>query len=62
MWIFVAKYIDMDSDKEVTKDITFSDGILESERDGYMYAMASAYEYQNARPNLLFSSLEFIAC
>ena len=61
MYLFEAKYYDMDSEKEITRKIEF-DGcnFFQTEKECYIYAMSKAYDMK--KDNECFSSLEFIAC
>lgn len=61
MWLFEAKYHDINTGKEIARTIEFDgDNFFSSERDCYIYAMSKAYDMK--KDNECFSSLEFIAC
>lgn len=60
MYLFVAHYINMDNDTEVSKSIEFDGQFFDSEREIYLYAMGRAFDMKNA--NEVFASLEFVAC
>lgn len=61
MWLFEAKYHDMNTGKEITRTIEFDgDNFFSSERDCYIHAMKQAFDMK--KENECFSSLEFIAC
>ena len=60
MYLFLAHYINMDTDTETTKKIEFDGQFFDAEKEIYLYAMSRAYDMTNE--NELFSSLEFIAC
>ena len=60
MYLFVAHYINMDNDTEVSKSIELDGQFFDSEREIYRYAMGMAYDLR--KENEMFASLEFIAC
>ena len=61
MWIFEAKYINMDTTEAITRKIEFDgDNYFNTENDCYLYAMEKALGIKNN--NECFSCLEFIAC
>lgn len=60
MYIFVAHYINEDTEEEITRPIEFDGQFSGSERDCYLYAMGKAYDMMGK--NEMFESLEFIAC
>lgn len=60
MYWFVAHYINMDNDTEVSKPIEFDGQFFDSERDIYLHAMGRAYDMK--LKNECFDNLEFIAC
>ena len=60
MYLFVAHYINMDNDTEVSKSIEFDGQFFDSEREIYLYAMGRAFDLRKV--NECFCSLEFIAC
>lgn len=60
MYIFEAKYINMDNDKEITRKIEFSEQFFDSEEECYMYAMGRAYSMK--QDNEVLASVVFIAC
>ena len=60
MYLFEAHYINSDTDTEITKKIEFDGQFFNTEKEIYLYAMEKAYDMTNE--NVLFSSLEFIAC
>lgn len=61
MWLFEAKYINMDTGAEITRKIEFDgDAFFTTERQCYTHAMGRAYDMMQR--NECFSSLEFIAC
>ena len=59
-YYFEAHYINMDTDEEITKKISFDGQFLDDERECYVYAMYRAYDMTES--NEMFASLEFIAC
>lgn len=61
MYIFEAKYTNMDTNKERTQSIEFDgDNFFDTEKKCYIYAMTKAYDSKKA--NECLESLEFIAC
>ena len=60
MYYFEAHYIDMGTDEEITKKISFDGQFFDCEKDCYLYAMGRAYDM--AEENELLASLEFLAC
>ena len=60
MYYFEAHYINMDTDEEITKKISFDGQFLDDDRECYVYAMCKAYDMTES--NEMFSSLDFIAC
>lgn len=60
MYLFEAHYINMDTDKEITRSIEFDGQFFDSEKECYLYAMEKAYDMK--QKNECFSSLKFIAC
>lgn len=61
MYIFIAHYINMETDQERNQSIEF-DGynFFETEKECYIYAMTKAYD--GKRENECLSSVEFLAC
>lgn len=60
MYYFIAHYINMDNDTDITKKIEFDGQFFNSEREIYLYAMGRAFDLR--QENEMFASLEFIAC
>lgn len=60
MYWFLAYYINMENDAEVTKKIYFVGQFFDSEKACYLYAMSKAYDM--IEKNEMFSSLELLAC
>lgn len=61
MYIFEAKYENMDTNEERTKSIKFDgDNFFDTEKECYIYAMTKAYD--NKKANECLASVEFIAC
>ena len=60
MDLFVAHYINMDTDEEIKRKIEIEEQFFESEREIHLYAMGRAYDMKEK--NECFSSLEFIGC
>ena len=58
MYLFKAKYINMDDNTEVTRDVELFDE--ETEESTYISAMKMAYHKK--RENECFASIEFIGC
>lgn len=64
MYIFKANYINMKKDIEFSKKIEIDEniGVFENECEIYAEAMIKAYAELEKNNDLMFSSLEFIAC
>lgn len=61
MWLFEAKYTNMDSDEEFIRKIEFDgDNFFNTEKECYLYAMEKALEMK--QKNECLCSLEFVAC
>lgn len=61
MYIFIAHYINMETDQERNQSIKFDgDNFFETEKECYIYAMTKAYE--DKRENERLSSVEFLSC
>ncbi len=61
MYIFIAHYINMETDQERNQSIEFDgDNFFETEKECYIYAMTKAYE--DKRENECLSSVEFLSC
>ena len=61
MYIFEAKYTNMDTNEEHTVNLEFDgDNFFDTEKECYIYAMTKAYESKKADECLV--SVEFIAC
>ena len=60
MYLFVARYINMESEDEIIREITFEGQYIESEKEGYLCAMEKAYDM--IEKNEYLAALEFIAC
>lgn len=61
MYIFEAKYTNMDTSEGHTQLIEFDgDNFFDTEKECYIYAMTKAYE--NKKVNECLVSVEFIAC
>lgn len=61
MYIFKAKYTNMDTNEEHAKLIEFDgDNFFSIEKECYIYAMTKAYE--DKKVNECLVSVEFIAC
>ena len=60
MYLFEAHYINMDTNKSVSRKIEFDGQFFESEKECYLYAMERAYEVKQG--NECFDNLEFISC
>ena len=61
MWYFEAKYYDITTNKEITRNIKFDDdNFLNSEKECYLYAMEKAYEMM--KENEMLDSVKFLAC
>ena len=60
MYLFVAHYINMETDEERTKAIEIEGQFFDSEKAVYTYAMGVAFD--SKQENECFNNLEFIAC
>ena len=59
MWLFIAKYDNMDNNEEIIRKIEF-DGQYLTERQAYMWAMGNAYDMK--LKNECLGVVEFIEC
>ena len=59
MWLFVAHYVNMDTEDEISRSIEFDEHDL-SNKECYLHAMSIAYDMK--KTNECLGSLEFIAC
>ena len=61
MYIFIAHYINMETNQERKQSIKFDgDNFFETEKECYIYAMKKAYD--DKRENECLSSVEFLSC
>ena len=60
MYLFIAHYINMETDKERAKAIEIEGQFFDSEKDVYKYAMGVAFD--DKQNDECFDNLEFIAC
>lgn len=60
MYLFIAHYINMDTNEKVSKKIEFDGQFFDSEREIYLHAMGVAYDLKLEEE--CFDNLEFIAC
>ena len=60
MYIFVAHYVDMNTDSTNERKMELNGQFFDSEKEIYLYAMGKAFDM--TKENECFSSLEFIAC
>ena len=60
MYRFNAKYYNIDTDTETTKEIYFDGQFFNSEREIYCYAMGKAFDL--TAKNECFVSIELISC
>ena len=60
MYLFIAHYINMDTDRKRNKAIEIDGQFFDSEKEIYLYAMGKAYDM--IEDNECFDILEFIAC
>lgn len=60
MYYFIAKYTNLDTEKELTRTIKVDGQFFESERDIYGYAMMKAYDLTES--NESFESIELLSC
>lgn len=60
MYLFVAHYINIETEEDITKPIEFDEQFFDNEKACYLYAMGKAYDL--IEENEMLSSLEFIAC
>ena len=60
MYYFLARYDNMNTATEITKEITFDGQFFRNERECYLYAMSRALDLCGEDECLV--SLDFIAC
>ena len=60
MYLFIAHYINMDTDEKRSKTIEIDGQFFENEKAVYTYAMGIAFD--GKQDNECFDNLEFIAC
>ena len=61
MWLFEAKYENMENDEEVMRKIEFDgDNFFDTEEQCYIYAMKMALKNRNKNERLC--TLDFISC
>lgn len=61
MYIFIAHYINMETNQERKQSIKFDgDNFFETKKECYIYAMTKAYD--DKRENEFLSSVEFLLC
>lgn len=60
MYLFVAHYINMETNEEVSRKIEIDGQFFDSVHEIFQYAMTKALEMWKAEE--CFASLEFIAC
>ena len=60
MYIFEAKYTNMNTEEEITRKIEVVSQVVGIVKECYIYAMTKAYE--NKKANECLASVEFIAC
>lgn len=60
MYLFLAHYINMDTDAKITRNIEFDGQFFDTEKEIFLYAMGIAYDMM--QENECFDNLEFIAC
>ena len=61
MYIFIAHYINMETDQERKQSIKFDgDNFFETEKERYIYVMTKAYN--DKMENECLSSVEFLSC
>lgn len=61
MYIFIAHYINMETNQERKQSIKFDgDNFFETEKECYIYAMKKAYD--DKMENECLSSVEFLLC
>ena len=61
MWLFEAKYINMDRGEELIRKIEFDgDNFFNTKKECYLYAMERALEMR--QKNECLCNLEFVAC
>lgn len=58
--VFVARYINMDTNQSIARKIEFDGQYIVSEKEAYLYAMSRAYDMKRREECL--SSVQFIAC
>ena len=60
MYLFIAHYINMDTDRKRNKAIEIDGQFFDSEKSVYTYAMGLVFD--GKQDNECFDNLEFIAC
>ena len=60
MYLFVAHYINIETDEERTKAIEIDSHFFDSIKEVYKYAMGVAFD--GKQENECFYNLEFLAC
>lgn len=60
MYIFVAHYVDMNTDSTNERKMELNGQFFDSEKEIYLYAMSEAFDMTGENEILL--CLEFIAC
>ena len=60
MYLFELHYIDIDTDREISKGLEVDRQLFDTEKEVFIYAMKKAYDMM--KENELLTSVEFIAC
>ena len=60
MYLFELHYIDIDTDRKISKGLEVDRQLFDTEKEVFLYAMKMAYDMM--KENELFSSIEFIGC
>lgn len=60
MYYFLAHYINMETNAEITRKIEVDGQFFNTEKEIYLYVMSKAYNMMEE--NECFSNLEFVAC
>ena len=60
MYLFELHYIDIDTDRKISKGLEVDRQLFDTEKEVFIYAMKKAYDMM--KENELLYSVEFIGC
>lgn len=60
MYLFGARYTNMDNGEEIVRKIEFDGQFMKNDKECYMHAMSRAYDLK--KENECLGVVEFIAC